>query len=151
RSIQWRSGGGKLGHRAGPGPAVRAVGAGSREVAVAPAGAGRARMNRGVRGLLLAGAGLLAVGAWLLGRGGLGPAWIRLPADFRRRTASLYIDGLLVGYALALIGSIGLLIGVPAIRRLRRADTTARRRRHVRLLAAAVAVLLSVLALDLGA
>jgi hypothetical protein len=104
-----------------------------------------------VRGLFLVAVGVLAGVAWLLWPDLLEVTWIQLPSEFRRRTASLYLDAMLVGYALALAGSIGLIAGVLAMRRLSRADAPGRRRRQIRLLAVGVAMLLSVLALDIGA
>ena len=150
-SIQWPSGRGKLG-RTGVSPAAAPAG-GTRqaEATVGSGGAGRSRVRRIVRGLFLAAVGVLAGVAWLLWPDFLEVAWIQLPYEFRRRTASLYLDALLVGYALALAGSIGLIAGVLAMRRLSRADAPGRRRRQVRLLALGVAILLSLLALDVGA
>jgi hypothetical protein len=102
-------------------------------------------------GLALVTAGVLAVVAWMLGPDWRELAWIQLPYEFRRRAAFLYLDALLVGYAAALVGSVGLIGGVLAMRTLSRADAPGRRRRQVRRLALGIAILLSVLALDLGA
>lgn len=112
---------------------------------------GRWRPRRIVRGLLLVAAGALAAIAWLVWDDLRELAWIQLPYEFRRRTASLYIDALIVGYALALIGSIGLIAGVLAIRAFARNDSPPRRRRQVRLLATGAAILLGLLTIDVGA
>jgi hypothetical protein len=113
--------------------------------------ANRGGLRRIVRGLVLVAAGLLILTAWMLGRDLVELAWSSLPNATRRRAAILYLDVLLIGYAVALVASIGLIAGVLAARRLSRADTPGRRRRQVRLLAVGVAILLSLIALDAGA
>jgi tetratricopeptide (TPR) repeat protein len=98
---------------------------------------------------LLAAAGVLVGVVWTGWPDFVELAWIQLPDEFRRRTASLYLDALLVGYGLALVGSIGLILVGLALRRLSRGDAPGRR--QARLLALGVAILLSLLALDVGA
>lgn len=115
------------------------------------AGGGRSRVRLIVRGLSLAAAGVLAVVGWLLGPDLLELAWIQVPHEFRRRVITVYLDALIVGYSLALIGSIGLILGVLAMRRFSGAGSPGRRRREVRMLALGFAMLLGVLALDGGA
>ncbi len=100
---------------------------------------------------MLVGAGVLAVVGWTLGPTYLDLAWVSLPREFRRRAAFLYLDALLIGYAIALVVGIGLIVGVLAIRRLRPGDEPGRRRRQVRLLALGASILLVLLALDVGA
>src|SRR3954451_7825033 len=102
-------------------------------------------------GLALIAAGVVAVVAWMLGPDWRELAWIQLPYEFRRRAAFLYLDALLIGYAGALVGSVGLIGGVLAMRRLSRSDTPGRRRRQVGLLALGAGILSSALALDVGA
>jgi hypothetical protein len=109
-----------------------------------------ARFRRLVRALLLIAAGMLIVVAWMLGRDLIELAWSSLPNAARRRAAILYLDVLLIGYAVALVAAIGLIAGALAMSKWWRADAR-RRRRRVRLLALGVAILLSLLALDAGA
>jgi hypothetical protein len=113
-------------------------------------GADRAGLRRIVHGLLLTAAGVLIVVGWMLGRDLVELAWSSLPNDARRRAAILYLDVLLIGYAVALVASIGLIAGALVLRRRSRADGPGRRRR-VRFLALGVAILLSLLAVDAGA
>jgi hypothetical protein len=114
-------------------------------------GAARRLVRRVVRGLLLVAAGVLVGVAWILGRDFLELTWIQVPYEFRRRATSVYLDAMLIGYSVALVGSIGLVVGVLLVRRLSRADAPLRRRRQVRLLALGVVLLVSLLALDIGA
>jgi hypothetical protein len=108
-------------------------------------------LRRITMGVVLVAACVAAVVAWMLGPDWRELAWIQLPYEFRRRAAFLYLDALLVGYAIALAGSISLIAGALIVRGLSRADAPGRRRRQVRLLALGVGILASVLALDLGA
>ena len=62
---------------------------------------------------------------WWPGRSGRPiSTWPGAPCrrEFRRRAAFLYLDALLIGYAIALVVAIGLIVGVLAIRRLRPGD-----------------------------
>ena len=74
----------------------------------------RSWLSRIARGALLVGLGILAVMAWMLG-----PAWFRMIQDrvspeLGRRIAIIYLNGVLVGYALALAGSVGVIGSVLA-------------------------------------
>ena len=111
----------------------------------------RSRFRRIVGGLLLVAAGVLAVMAWILGPAYLELFWSGLPPEFTRRAAFLYLDALLIGYAVAMAVAIGLIVGVLVMRKRRRPDDPVRRRRQVRLLALGVSILLTLLALDVGA
>jgi hypothetical protein len=99
---------------------------------------------------LLVAAGVLVVVAWMLGRDLIDLAWSSLSGEARRRAAILYLDVLLIGYAVALVASIGLIVGALAMRKRSRADAPGRRR-QVRMLALGVVILLSLIALDAGA
>jgi hypothetical protein len=99
---------------------------------------------------VLVAAGVLIGVAWMLGRDLFELAWSSLPGEARRRAAILYLDALLIGYAAAMVASIGLIAGALVAHRRSRADAPVRRR-PVRLLAVGVAILLSLLALDAGA
>ena len=103
------------------------------------------------RGVLLAVAGVLLMVAWMLARDFLDLAWSALPSAFRRRAAYLYLDALLIGYAVAWVLSILLIGGVLVRWRWSRAGPPAVRRRQVRLLAVGAAILVSVVFLDIGA
>jgi hypothetical protein len=111
----------------------------------------RSGLRRIVRGLLLVAVGVLVVVAWILAPDYLELAWGRLPHEFQRRAAFLYLDALLIGYAIALAVAIGLIGGVLVTRKRSRPDATGRRRRQVRLLAPGISILLNLLALDVGA
>lgn len=120
------------------------------EANLATADARRSGPWRILRGLALAATGVLLVVGWMLGRDLLELAWSDLSGDVRRRAAILYLDVLLIGYAVALLASIGLIAAALVLRRVSPAGTP-RRRRAVRLLAVGAALLLIVLALDAGA
>jgi hypothetical protein len=111
----------------------------------------RSWFRRIVVGLLLVAAGVLAVVAWILGPDYLDLFWSRLPHEFTRRAAFLYLDALLIGYAVAMAVAIGLIVGVLVMRKRRRPDDPRRRRRQIQLLALGVSILLTLLALDAGA
>ncbi len=89
--------------------------------------------------------------AWLLG-----PAWFRMfqnqvSPEVGRKIAIIYLNGLLVGYALGLTGSVGVIGSVLVIRMRTRRETAPRRRRQARLLALGATILISLLVLDAGA
>lgn len=101
--------------------------------------------------------GSAAVAAGLLMTLGvmLGPAyfeafWSGLPPEFHRKTAFLYLDGLLIGYALALVAAVGLIGGVVVSRAIRRPENPARRRSQVRRLAIGVLLVVTLIGLDAG-
>ncbi len=113
------------------------------EATLATRDANRSGLRRIIGGLVLAAAGVLVVIGWMLGRDLLELAWSSWPGEARRRAAILYLDVLLIGYAVALAVAIGLIAGAAKVIRSRPA--------RVRPLAAGVAILLSLLALDAGA
>jgi hypothetical protein len=92
----------------------------------------------------------LIVLAYVLGFPWVWMVWDWIPREGRRRLAIIYLDGLLVGYALAMSVAV-VTIGVVILLRMRSGDTPARRRRQARLLALGVSVLLSLILLDSGA
>jgi tetratricopeptide (TPR) repeat protein len=108
-------------------------------------------LSRIVRGAILIAVGVLCAVSWMLGPSWLGIVQGEVPDELRRRVAIVYLDGLLVAYALAMVASVAV-IGAVVVMRLRsRGDTPARRRRQARWLAIGVMVLLSLMALDAGA
>ena len=103
RSIQWTTGGGKLARARGARPGLAAERSGRRPW-TRQVRAGREFRAASSGGSLLVAAGVLAVVAWMLG-----PDFSSWPGagcrrEFRRRAAFLYLDALLIGYAVALVG-----------------------------------------------
>jgi tetratricopeptide (TPR) repeat protein len=97
------------------------------------------------------GVGVFCVVAWMLGS-----TWIRMVReqvsdDLRRRSAVIYLVGLLAGYVVAMVGSVAVIGFVVLIRVRSRVDTRARRRWQARLLAIGAMVLVSLMVLDAGA
>ncbi|MGP0068573.1 MAG: tetratricopeptide repeat protein [Isosphaeraceae bacterium] len=95
--------------------------------------------------------GVLGALAWLLGPSWLGIVLGQVPDDLRPQAASIYLDGLLVAYSLAMVASIGVIGAVILLRLTARTETPARRRRQARWLAIGVTILVSLLLLDAGA
>jgi hypothetical protein len=107
-------------------------------------------LGRTTRRVGLVVGGVLAVLAYPLGSTALDLIWDQLPRGFHRRLAILYLDGLLIGYALSLAGSIAM-IGLVILLRLGSPSGPSRRRWRARLLAMGGSVLLSLMLLDVGA
>ncbi len=95
-------------------------------------------------------AGLLLVVGVMLGPDYFEVFWGGLPREFHRQTAFLYLDGLLIGYALALVAAVGLIGGVVVSRAIRRPEDPARRRGQVRRLAIGVLLVVTLIGLDVG-
>ncbi|MHB1556672.1 MAG: tetratricopeptide repeat protein [Isosphaeraceae bacterium] len=111
--------------------------------------AGRSGLGR--RRILVGTAvGLLLVLGVLLGPDYFEVFWGGLSREFHRKTAFLYLDGLLIGYALALVAAVGLIGGVVVSRAIRRPEDPARRRSQVRRLAIGVLLVVTLIGLDVG-
>jgi hypothetical protein len=93
---------------------------------------------------------ILALAGYMVGAPWLALLWDLVPPASRRQLAIIYLDGLLVGYAAAVVAAAAL-VAVVGLLRLLPGRSSSRGRAQARLLAVGITVVLSVLALDGGA